>query len=158
MKKILIMLMLIASFGTLVACGSNDHIKETGDNSYSDKGYQTITSKETGDNSYSDKGYQTITAEEAMEMMEKNDSYILLDVRTEEEFSEGHIEGAILIPDYELKEQAETKLPDKDALILIYCRSGRRSALAAKDLSDMGYTQVYDFGGIINWPYDTISE
>ena len=140
MKKILIMLMLIASFGTLVACGSNDHIKETGDNSYSDKGYQTIT------------------AEEAMEMMEKNDSYILLDVRTEEEFSEGHIEGAILIPDYELKEQAETKLPDKDALILIYCRSGRRSALAAKDLSDMGYTQVYDFGGIINWPYDTISE
>ena len=100
--------------------------------------------------------YQKITAEQAKNMMDDGDSYILLDVRTEEEFKENRIDGAILIPDYEINSRAEKELADKNVRILIYCRSGRRSALAAKEMIDMGYTDVYDFGGIIDWPYQTV--
>jgi len=100
--------------------------------------------------------WQTITAEEAYRMMNELDNYILLDVRTVSEYNEIRINGAILIPDYEIKQRAETELPDKNAVILIYCRSGRRSALAAAVLAELGYTNVYDFGGIINWPYETV--
>ena len=99
-------------------------------------------------------GYQRISAAEAMVMMDSYDELIILDVRTEEEFSEGHIPGAILSPDYELAERAETELPNKDQLILVYCRSGRRSKAAAEMLVGMGYTNVKDFGGIIDWEYD----
>jgi len=102
-------------------------------------------------------GWHTISAEEAHTMMEESDNYVLIDVRTEEEYNDLRIEGAILIPDYEISERAEKELPDKDATILIYCRSGRRSASAAEILSSLGYTNVYDLGGIIDWPYDTIS-
>jgi len=84
------------------------------------------------------------------------DGYILLDVRTDEEYNAEHIEGAVLIPDYEIGSRAETDLPDKTALVLVYCRSGRRSANAANELIGMGYTSIYDFGGIIDWPYDTV--
>ncbi len=101
--------------------------------------------------------YQKITAEEAYRMMEESDDYILLDVRTEEEFEEAHIEGAFLLPDYEIEDKAGDEFPDQDAVVLVYCRSGRRSAEAAKLLIDMGYTNVYDFGGIIDWPHDTVS-
>ena len=101
--------------------------------------------------------YQKITAEQAKAKMDEGKPFILLDVRTDEEFKEKRIEGAILIPDYEIKSRASTELPDKNALILIYCRSGRRSALAANELIEQGYTNVYDFGGIIDWPYDTVS-
>ena len=89
-------------------------------------------------------------------MMLEADSYILLDVRSEGEYNEEHIEGALNIPDDELGERAADELPDKNALILIYCRSGRRSANAANELIDSGYKNVYDFGGIIDWPYDTV--
>jgi len=102
--------------------------------------------------------YQKISAEQAKSMIDEGKPYILLDVRTDEEFKEKRIDGAILIPDDEIKTRAETELSDKDALILIYCRSGRRSANAAKEMIGMGYTNVYDFGGIIDWPYDTISD
>ena len=102
--------------------------------------------------------YQKISAGEAYEMIRVTDEYILLDVRTDEEYKEKHIKGAVLIPDDEIGSRAETELPDKNALILIYCRSGRRSANAANELIGMGYTNVYDFGGIIDWPYDTVSE
>ena len=91
-------------------------------------------------------------------MMEEDDSLIILDVRTEEEFKEGHIEGAILIPNNELKERANEELPDKDSTILVYCRSGARSAMSAQELADAGYTNVYDFGGIIDWEYETVKE
>ena len=100
--------------------------------------------------------WQTITAQEAYRMMNELESYILLDVRTLVEFTEIRIDGAILIPDYELKQRAEAELPDKNAVILIYCRSGRRSALSAALLAELGYSNVYDFGGIINWTYDTV--
>ena len=100
--------------------------------------------------------FRTITASEAREVMGGGDVYILLDVRSREEFSESHIEGALLIPVDELEALAAEFLPDKDKIILIYCRSGRRSADAAGMLADMGYTAVFDFGGIIDWHYGTI--
>lgn len=99
-----------------------------------------------------------ISAEDAKKMMDESDDITLLDVRTKEEYAEGHIEGSILIPDYELADQAELTLTDKSATILIYCRSGRRSAQAAQTLNDLGYTAVYDIGGIIDWPYEVVIE
>lgn len=99
------------------------------------------------------KTYQKIDALEAKEIIESGDPYILLDVRTQEEYDEGHIEGSILIPYTEIEQLAPQKLPDKDATVLVYCRSGRRSAIAAQALADMGYTHVLDMGGIQDWPY-----
>lgn len=103
-------------------------------------------------------GYQKISTEEAKEMMEKDEYGVILDVRTLDEYKEGHIEGAILLPINEIKEKAETTLYDKEEVILVYCRSGSRSEVAAKELIDMGYINVYDFGGIIDWPYEVVKE
>jgi len=102
--------------------------------------------------------YQKITPQKAKEIMDGEQPYILLDVRTEEEFDETRIPGAILIPNDEIIDRVETELPDKNAVILVYCRSGGRSAKAANKLIEMEYTNVYDIGGIIDWPYETISE
>ena len=101
--------------------------------------------------------YKKITAEEAKEIMD-TEEVIILDVRTPEEYKEEHIEGALLIPDYEHENLAESELPDKDKKILVYCRSGNRSKSAAKTLIDMEYKNVYDFGGIRSWKYDTVKE
>ena len=98
--------------------------------------------------------YLNITAQEAKEIMDSREGYILLDVRTQEEFDQGHIPGAVLIPDYEIEARAEKELTDKDQLILVYCRSGRRSKLAAEALVKLGYTNIREFGGIIDWPYE----
>lgn len=100
--------------------------------------------------------YQKISAEDAYRRMREDAPYILVDVRTQAEFDTGYIEGAILLPDYEIEKKAKELLPDPDAVILLYCRSGRRSAEAAQKLLDLGYTNVYDFGGIIDWPYETV--
>ncbi len=100
--------------------------------------------------------FQQITAQEAKEIMETQKEYIIIDARTETEFSEGHIEGAILIPEYEIAHRAEKEIPDKDALILVYCRSGRRSKIASEELVKLGYTNVKEFGGIIDWPYEIV--
>jgi len=100
--------------------------------------------------------YRKITAEEAKRIMDGSAPYILLDVRTDEEYWDRHIEGAMLIPDSEITSRVETELPDKNALILVYCRSGRRSAGAAYEMVRLGYTNVYDFGGINDWPYETV--
>ena len=75
---------------------------------------------------------------------------------TQEEFAQGHIRNAILIPEYEIADRAEKELPHKNALILVYCRSGRRSKIAAEELSKLGYTNVKEFGGIIDWPYEIV--
>lgn len=104
--------------------------------------------------------YTKISAENAKQMMGEfaqtgGGAYILLDVRTEQEYKEKRIPGAILIPDYELAARAEAELPDKRQVIFIYCRSGRRSEAAAKKLVELGYNHVYDFGGINDWPYET---
>ena len=95
-----------------------------------------------------------ITAEEAKELMDTETGYVILDVRSQEEYDEGHIPGAVVIPDTEIKDQAEEILTDKEQLILVYCRSGRRSKNAAAALAELGYTNVKEFGGIIDWPYE----
>lgn len=101
--------------------------------------------------------YTKISGTQAKEIMGNETDYILLDVRTAEEFAQQHIEGALLIPDTEIATRAEAELPDKSQKILVYCQSGRRSEIVAKELLKMGYTQVYDFGGILDWTYETIS-
>ncbi|MBQ3146982.1 MAG: rhodanese-like domain-containing protein [Oscillospiraceae bacterium] len=98
--------------------------------------------------------YVNITALQAKEIMDSEEGFIILDTRTREEYEESHIPGAILIPYDEILEKAEGVLTDKDQLILVYCRSGRRSKLAAQDLVKLGYTNIKEFGGIIDWPYE----
>ena len=98
--------------------------------------------------------YVNITAEEAKQIMESEEGYIILDVRTQEEYDQGHIPNAILIPDTEIETKAEEVLSDKEQLILVYCRSGRRSKMAAEALVELGYTNIKEFGGIIDWPYE----
>ena len=98
--------------------------------------------------------YVNITAEEAKVLMDTEEGYIILDVRTQEEYKEGHISGATQISHEEIKEKAEDVLTDKDQLILVYCRSGRRSKLAAESLVELSYTNIKEFGGIIDWPYE----
>ena len=102
--------------------------------------------------------YEQITTAEAKTLMDSEQGYIILDVRTEEEFAERHIAGAILIPDYEIGEKAESILTDKEQLILIYCRSGRRSKNAASELATLGYTNIKEFGGINDWEYGTVTD
>ena len=101
--------------------------------------------------------YTQISMEEAIVMMEENSDYILLDVRTQEEFAELHIPGAICIPNETIGTEEIPQLPDKDQLILVYCRSGNRSKQASEKLAALGYSNVYEFGGIIDWPGETVS-
>lgn len=99
--------------------------------------------------------FTTITPKEALELLKGEKNAVLIDVRTEEEFKTIRIPGSILIPNTEIKEKIANVVPDKDTPVILYCRSGNRSAQAAKVLTGMGYTKVFDLGGIINWPYDT---
>ena len=109
-----------------------------------------------GQDTETDQGavYVNITAEKAKEIMDSEEGYIILDVRTQEEYDEGHIPGATQISHEEIAEKAEDVLTDKDQLILVYCRSGRCSKIAAEALVELGYTNIKEFGGIIDWPYE----
>lgn len=98
--------------------------------------------------------YVNITAQQAKEIMDTQKGYVILDTRTREEYDESHIPGAILIPYDEILQKAESVLTDKNQLLLVYCRSGRRSKLASEDLVKLGYTNIQEFGGIIDWPYE----
>ena len=141
MKRFLFIFLPVLSL--LTGCTTpNSNVSET--NSHPD-------TSETKENTY-----EQITQIKAKEIMDSGEEYILLDVRTKEEFDDGHIEGAILIPDFEIEERAETELPDKDALMLVYCRSGRRSKNAASILAALGYTNVKEFGGINDWAYGVV--
>ena len=102
--------------------------------------------------------YRQITMTEAVKMMEKEANYILLDVRTEQEFAAGHIPGAILVPNETIGMQEIPLLPDKDQLIMVYCRSGNRSKQASDKLVKLGYTNIVEFGGINSWPGETVSD
>ena len=115
-----------------------------------------ITLKEPADRAENNREavYVNITAEEAKQIMDSEEGYVILDVRTQEEYDQGHIPGAILIPDTEVEVTAEEVLTDKDQLLLVYCRSGRRSKLASEILVELGYTNIKEFGGIIDWPYE----
>lgn len=110
-------------------------------------------SNATNDSSNSS-SYQQVDAETAKELMDTEDDYVILDVRTQAEYDESHIPGAILIPHDTVATAAEDALPDKGQLILVYCRSGNRSKQASQTLVDLGYTNVVEFGGINSWPYE----
>ena len=141
MKRIFQVIMLcIVSLGCLSSCtkGKVENIKETTQESV--KVQEAV--------------YENITAQEAKRIMDTQTGYVILDVRTQEEYDEKHIPKAILIPDYEIDENAEGILKDKSQLILVYCRSGRRSKLASEKLVELGYTNIREFGGIIDWPYE----
>ncbi|MBR5137294.1 MAG: rhodanese-like domain-containing protein [Clostridia bacterium] len=132
-RSIYIMVMLIV-LGLLAGCGGQD---------------MTNTSKNT---------YTQITQAEAKNIMDTQKGYIILDVREDYEFADGHIPGAVLLPNGDITTKAESVLTDKSQLILVYCRSGRRSKEAAQKLADLGYTNVKEFGGIIDWPYGTTKD
>lgn len=139
-KRSLSLLVFATSLGLLTGCSQN-----------------TVTTTEKASVTTTEKASViTITSEEAKNMMDQEDSLIIVDVRTQEEYDAGYIEGALLIPDFDIETKAESLLPDKDATILVYCRSGRRSALAAQKLVELGYLNIYDFGGIIDWDYDIV--
>jgi len=99
--------------------------------------------------------FKQISQEDAKRIMDNETGYVILDVREQYEYDEKHIPGSVLIPYESVEELAPEKLPDKNQLILVYCRSGRRSKIAAQSLADMGYTNIKEFGGIIDWPYET---
>ena len=101
--------------------------------------------------------YRQISMDEAVAMMDQESGYIILDVRTPEEFAEKHIPNAINVPNETIGTDEISALPDKDQLIMVYCRSGRRSKEAAEKLVKLGYTNIVEFGGILDWKGETVS-
>ena len=111
----------------------------------------------TASNSSSENDYQQISQEEAKEMMDTQE-VIILDVREQDEYDSGHIPGAVLLPVGSIDEDTATEvIPEKDSTVLVYCRSGNRSKTASSALAELGYTNIYEFGGINTWPYETES-
>ena len=102
-------------------------------------------------------GYRQITAAEAVSLMETEENYIILDVRTQAEYEEKHIPKAVNIPNESIGTEEIPALPDKNQLILVYCRSGNRSKQASEKLAALGYTNIVEFGGINSWPGETVS-
>ena len=139
LKGLIMMLGISLSLFGFCACGDKNSTEETSESSTS-----AVVS------------YEQISQDEAKRIMDTKEDYVIIDARTEKEFTEGHIEGAILIPEYEITERAEKEIPEKDTLILVYCRSGRRSKIAAEALVALGYTNVKEFGGIIDWQYEIV--
>ena len=132
MKKYLLMLMVL--IGLLCACGGEEPTQEES---------VVVT-------------FQQISQEEARTIMATNEEAVILDVRTQEEYDSGHIVGAVLLPVDEITEEtAQAVIPAQDTQVLVYCRSGNRSVTASKKLAQLGYTEVYEFGGINTWPYET---
>lgn len=141
MRNIRSLLLVIIAAVLFCACGSND------------KG-QVMD----GDGMFQTFEYSQITQDEAKRMMELDDGHIIVDVRREDEFAEGHIPGAVLIPNESIGDTKPKELPDQEQIILVYCRSGRRSKEAAQKLADLGYSHVYEFGGIIDWTGEVVKE
>ena len=145
MKKALCIISVLLCI-LLTACGDDSSIGIIG----GADGPTSIIVAEKGEKAM----YEQITPEEAKKIMDSGEEHIVLDTREQDEYDEGHIPGAILIPYTEIENKAEEMLTDKDKLILVYCRSGRRSKIAAESLSKLGYTNVKEFGGIIDWTYE----
>ncbi len=146
MKKLFIIISLLT---VLTICFSGCS-KNAGSNGESNgvQGADTVEYTKNAD------GYYRISAEAAHEMMVRESGYVILDVREEWEYNETHITGAVLLPVTQIIEKANETLPDKNQKIFVYCRSGNRSLNASADLAALGYTNVWEFGGIIDWPYD----
>ena len=111
-----------------------------------------------GDGMVREPSYAQISQDEARLMMKEDDGHVIVDVRRADEYAEGHIPGAILIPNEEIGTEEPEELPDKNQIILVYCRSGRRSKEASQKLANMGYVNVYEFGGIIDWTGDIVKD
>lgn len=147
MKKVLFIISaLLCIF--LTACGNDSSIGVIG----GADGPTSIIVAEKGEKTM----YEQITAEDAKKIMDSSEGVIILDVREQDEYDEGHIEDAILIPYTAIEAKAEEILPDKEKDILVYCRSGRRSKIAAESLAKLGYENIKEFGGIIDWPYEVV--
>lgn len=141
-----IALTLLASLCLLLsACGNGTTSSES-----DQSGFQITTASENV-------SYQQITQEKAKEMMQADDDHIIVDVRRQDEYDSGHIPDAILIPNESIDKEQPKELPDLDQIIMIYCRSGRRSKEASQKLADMGYTNIYEFGGIIDWTGEVVT-
>lgn len=138
MRQILLFAALAASLALLSGCALSKAKKDTED----------MTDKAA---------YHKISAEEAYEIMASQE-VVVVDVRTREEYDGGHIENAVLVPNESIGSEMPEALPDKEATLLVYCRSGRRSKDAAEKLLSLGYQNVYDFGGVIDWPYELVKE
>ena len=135
MRQILLFAGLVASLALLVGCGAV-------------KG-EPNTAEDVPDKA----AYHKLSAEEAA-----SQEVVVVDVRTREEYDGGHIENAVLVPNESIGSEMPEALPDKEATLLVYCRSGRRSKDAAQKLLKLGYQSVYDFGGVIDWPYELVKE
>ena len=145
MKRLLILsLAVLVGCGILIGCSSDKKANDAAPND--------------NENESEKNSYKQISQAEAKALMDSEANYIIIDTREQYEFDEGHIEGAILIPYTEIAEKAEGVLTDKGQLILVYCRSGRRSKIAAQSLADLGYTNVREFGGIIDWEYGIVTD
>ena len=139
MKQYMILSLLMFAMVVLAGCGNRDTNK--------------IENNDSAKNSY-----VQISMDDAIKMMEEESDYIILDVRRPDEFAEKHIPGAINVPNENIGTEEIPELPDKDQLILVYCRSGNRSKQASEKLVKLGYTNIYEFGGINSWPGETVSE
>ena len=139
MRQILLFAALAASLALLAGCALSK------------------TKKDTSEDTTDKAAYHKISVEEAYEMMASQE-VVVVGVRTREEHESGHIENAVLVPNESIGSEMPEALPDKEATLLIYCRSGRRSKEAAQKLLSLGYQNVYDFGGVIDWPYELVKE
>jgi len=152
-KMIFVSMLLLACLTVFTGCGAKNATPASTETPAAIETPAPASAEETGE-----AVYKKITAAEARAMMAQAEDYILLDVRSEEEYMERRIEGAILIPSTEIGDRAEAELPDKRRLMFLYCRSGVRSADATRTLVTLGYTNAYDIGGILDWPYDTAAD
>ena len=131
---------------------------ERGDGSSSSASVVSSSSTADGSDGEALAPYRKITAEEAKRMLDDDSAVVVVDVRTQEEYDAGHIEGAVLVPNESIGDTPPEQLSDLDAVLLVYCRTGVRSKQASEKLLALGYSQVYDFGGIADWPYGTVTE
>ena len=165
MKKDLLALFLVLALVLgLAACGAKTGTQpattDTSAQTTQDDmmmGDNSMTSDSSSSDTALPAGYHTITPEQAKARLDSGDPVILVDVRTAEEYAQAHIKGAILIPNETIDKTQPKELPDLNAEIIVYCRSGRRSRDASIKLAEMGYTNIYDLGGIKDWPYGTVS-
>ena len=155
MKLTLVILVIMS---TLIGCGQNDIPADTPVTNPEIVPEAPVNDMEDDKMDVPDENaeYIKITPQEAQSMMTNSD-VIILDVRTQDEYDEGHIPNAILLPDFEIGQKAELVIKDKSATILVYCRSGRRSENASRELIGLGYIGVYDFGGILDWPGEIVN-
>jgi phage shock protein E len=157
-NRIIVLSLMVILISSFVACTNKTQDTENNSNQ---KTEEIVKSDETDTTEKEDiiqkAEYKTITPEAAKKILDEDNNSILLDVRTESEYNSKHIPNSKLIPVDELENRAEDELSDKNATIIVYCRSGNRSKTASKKLLDLGYQNVYDLGGIIDWPYETES-